>query len=483
VSSQAISASILIREFTRELREKNAAVFAGAGLSMDSGYVDWKTLLKEIIQDLGLDPDREHDLVTLAQYHCNRAGGNKNHLTQTIINHFSPTKFPTPNHRLLARLPINTYWTTNYDKLLEKALEEAKKIPDVKYTLKQLSVTRPDRDVIVYKMHGDIDHAAEAVISKDDYEEYPLKMSAFVSALRGDLVEKTFLFLGFSFTDPNIDYILSRVRAQYERHQRHHYCILRSVSRGTDESPDQFKHRQLMQDYFIEDLKRFSIYTVLVDEYSEITEILELISATFKSTSVFMSGAAEDFGTWDRLSAERFLHKLSFQIAAERNRIITGFGVGVGGAVINGALAYLNSAGKTITDDALVMRPFPQVATGGANLGEQWTEYRKAMLDHAGIAIFLFGNKRDATGKLVLSNGMREEFDLSIKAKINPLPIGATGFMANDLWKEVQGNFTSYYPHASASFSEAFARLSDPSVTPDELLNVIRIAMHELQKA
>ena len=34
-------------------------------------------------------------------------------------------------------------------------------------------------------MHGDIDHPADAVISKDDYESYPIKMGAFLSALRG----------------------------------------------------------------------------------------------------------------------------------------------------------------------------------------------------------------------------------------------------------------------------------------------------------
>ena len=144
MSTEAISDSTFIREYTRELHNRNAAVFGGAGLSMDSGYVDWKGLLRDIIQDLGLDPDKEHDLVTLAQYHCNRAGGNKTQLTETILNHFATTKTPTQNHRVLARLPIHTYWTTNYDKLIEKALEDAKKVPDVKYTLKQLSVTRPD---------------------------------------------------------------------------------------------------------------------------------------------------------------------------------------------------------------------------------------------------------------------------------------------------------------------------------------------------
>jgi len=73
MSSEAIAVSTFIREYTRELHNKNAAVFAGAGLSVDSGYVDWPDLLKELIQDLRLDPEREHDLVTLAQYHCNQA--------------------------------------------------------------------------------------------------------------------------------------------------------------------------------------------------------------------------------------------------------------------------------------------------------------------------------------------------------------------------------------------------------------------------
>jgi hypothetical protein len=464
------------------LHNKNAAIFAGAGLSKASGYVDWKQLLTEIIHDLGLDPQKEHDLVTIAQYHCNKAGGNKAQLTQTIFSYFAPTKTPTPNHRILARLPIQTYWTTNYDKLLEKALEDAKKVPDVKYTLKQLSVTKPDRNVVVYKMHGDIEHPADAIVSKDDYEGYPLTMSAFGSALRGDLVEKTFLFLGFSFTDPNIDYILSRVRVQYERHQRHHYCIQKRVSKETGESDADFKYRQLKQDYFIRDLMRFAVYTVLVDEYSEITSLLERLEATYKQASIFISGAAHSYGSWKNAVAEEFLHKLSYQIASGKNRIITGFGVGVGGAVINGALAYLSDAGKTISDEELVMRPFPQVSTGGTSLADRWTEYRKAMLDYAGIVIFVFGNKVDGKGDIVSSNGMREEFDLCIKAGAHPLPVGATGFVAAELWQLVKNDLDHFYPKADAAFRERFEYLDDASKTPDELMSIILALITKLQK-
>jgi hypothetical protein len=482
MSAEAISETTFIREYTRELHNKNAAVFAGAGLSMASGYVDWKNLLKEIIQDLHLDPDKEHDLVTIAQYHCNQAGGNKAGLTKAIFDHFAPTKTPTMNHRVLASLPIYTYWTTNYDKLIEKSLEDAKKVPDVKYTLKQLSVTRPGRDVSVYKMHGDVDHPADAIICKDDYESYPLTMSVFVSALRGDLVEKTFLFLGFSFTDPNIDYILSRVRVQYGQNQRHHYCIQKKVTKSALESDDEFKYRQLKQDYFIRDLKRFSIYTVLVDEYAQITSLLEKVAAIYKRSSIFISGAAEDYGTWARANAESFLHALSHQVVAKKNRIITGFGVGVGGIIINGALAYLNDSGKTISDEEIMMRPFPQVATGTGILAEQWTAYRKAMIDYAGIAFFVFGNKRDDQGNIILSNGMKQEFDLCVQAGVRVLPIGATGFMAAELWKEVWGNFTKYFPGSTAHFMQEFEKLGDVTKRPEELLPTVQKLVDILQK-
>ena len=482
MNSEAISQVTFIREYTRELHNKNAALFAGAGLSVGSGYVDWKELLREIIQDLGLDADREYDLVSLAQYHCNQAGGSKAALTKVIFDHFAPTKAPTPNHRILAGLPIHTYWTTNYDKLIEKSLEEAKKVPDVKYTLKQLSVTRPDRDVVVYKMHGDIDHPSDAVISKDDYEAYPLKMSSFVSALRGDLVEKTFLFLGFSFTDPNIDYILSRVRVQYEQDQRPHYCIQKRVSQSSGETDDEFKYRWLKQEYFIRDLKRFSVFTVLVDDYQQITSLLENIAVRYKLSSVFVSGAAEDYGSWTRADPEAFLHKLGYQISSRKNRIVTGFGTGVGGAITNGVLAYLDDAAKTVSDEHMVMRPFPQVATGVGSLADQWTAYRKAMIDYAGIAVFVFGNKRDASGNIVVSNGVRQEFDLCIQAGVHALPIGATGFMTQEIWQEMWNDFDRFYPDPKPGFRDGFEKLSDSSKSPDELIAITQQLIELLQR-
>lgn len=481
MSNEAISPGTFVREYTRELHNKNAAVFAGAGLSMASGYVDWKGLLREFIEDLELDPDAETDLVTIAQFHCNQVGG-KGALTQRIFDEFSKMKTPTENHRILSRLPIQSYWTTNYDKLIETALIEAKKVPDIKYTMKHLAVTRLDRDVVVYKMHGDIDHPSEAVISKDDYEGYSDKMSAYVAALRGDLIERTFLFLGLSFTDPNLDFILGRVRVLYEGHQRHHYAIQKRVSKWTDKSDEEFHHRELKQHYFIKDLKRFGIQTVLVDDYADITKLLNDVATRFHRQSIFISGAANDFGSWSQSSAESFLHSLSYTLAKSGCRIVTGFGLGVGGPVINGALAWLNDEGKTVSDEYIVMRPFPQVATGGANLADQWKVYRQQMLNQAGIAVFVFGNKLDSSGKVIPSNGMRQEFEIAIQAGLIPIPIGATGFMAEDLWKEVSADLKKFIPPADGQFEADFARLGDPGAKPNDLVAIVSTLINYLQK-
>ena len=104
------------------------------------------------------------------------------------------------------------------------------------------------------------------------------------------------------------------------------------------------------------------------------------------------------------------------------------------------------------------------------------------MIDYAGIAIFVFGNKRDAKGDVVPSNGMREEFELCVKAGVRPLPVGATGFMAAEIWKEVNADMAKYFPDATPAFKKDFETIGDASVSPDDFLPVIQKMVEYLQK-
>lgn len=287
-----------IKDFLKEIEENNAAIFAGAGLSVASGHVDWRGLLKDFADELELDVNKEQDLISLAQYHLNKNANNRHALNEKIANEFHHGKFPNENHRILARLPIATYWTTNYDRLLEKSLEETGKIVDVKYTTQHLAKTIHGRDTILYKMHGDVEHADEAIITKDQYEKYYATHGAYINTLSGDLVAKTFLFIGFSFTDPNLDYILSRVRVTFQNNQRKHYCFFRAVKQETDETDDDYNYRKIKQALVINDLLRFNIHVLLVNDYPDITNILHEIENRFKRKTVYISGSAHEYGRW-----------------------------------------------------------------------------------------------------------------------------------------------------------------------------------------
>jgi NAD-dependent SIR2 family protein deacetylase len=378
-----------LAKYLKELNEDNAAVFIGAGLSKSAGYVDWPGLLAHVASALGLDVAKETDLVALAQYHLNSNATNRHQLSQLLIDKFSDLKDPTENHAILARLPIRTYWTTNYDRLIEKAFEAGGKRVDAKYTKEQLATTRRGRDAIVYKMHGDIEHPDKAVLSKDDYERYHQTHGPFITALSGDLVEKTFLFLGFSFTDPNLDFIMSRIRATFTHHQRQHYCIARKRTRAKGEKEKDYEYALTKQNLIVQDLLRFNIKTIFVEEFSQITSLLETIEDRYRRRTVFISGSATDYGSWGQAATEEFVASLARAIIDKDLRITSGFGLGIGGAVVTGAVQQIYSTRQRSVDEQLMLRPFPIGIADPAERQRTFTRYREELIAQAGIAVFI----------------------------------------------------------------------------------------------
>jgi len=438
-----------IKDFVNDLANNNAAIFAGAGMSKAAGYVNWSELLEDIAEELGLKIDKEYDLISLAQYHVNEKGGNKSKLNRKILEEFIDENEITENHKILARLPISTYWTTNYDVLIENSLKEANKIIDVKHNVKQLTNTRPKRDVVIYKMHGDVSMPNEAILTKEQYEAYYTTHEQFISALTGDLTTKTFLFIGFSFTDPNLDYVLSRLNIKLSKEKRQHYCFIKKHKLGDigTENQADFDYKTRKQTLMIGDLKRYGIQALKVEEYSHITDVLSEIENRFRKKTIFISGSAETYGKWNRLEAQTFIHNLSKAVVVSGFRIVNGFGWGVGSAIINGALDAIYEKPDKYSEEQLIVKPFPQFKTGQKELPVLWEEYRQRMLKFAGIAIFIFGNKLDSKGDIILANGVQREFEIAIENGLIPIPVAATGFMADNILKIILATPEKYYPN------------------------------------
>ena len=470
-----------LAKYLKELNENNAAVFVGAGLSKAAGYVDWPGLMSPVATALGLDATKEADLVALAQYHLNANASNRHQLNQLLIDEFSDLKDPTENHALLARLPIQTYWTTNYDRLVEKALEAGGRRVDAKYTNEQLATTRRGRDAVVYKMHGDIEHPDKAVLSKDDYERYHDTHGPFITALSGDLVEKTFLFLGFSFTDPNLDFILSRIRTRFTPHQRQHYCITKRRTRRKGESATNFGYAVTKQNLVTQDLLRFNIRTIFVDDFPEITRLLATMEQRFRRRTVFISGSAADYGSWGRAATEEWLSKLAGALIEKNLRITSGSGLGIGSAVVTGAVQQIYSTRQRSVDEQLVLRPFPIGIKDAKEREKTFQRYREELIAQAGIAVFIMGNK-EVGGAIVNADGMRAEFDLAKTKGLYVIPVGSSGGMAAELWSDVMGRMGTYFPKDTKTIQPLLEALGKTARTPSGLLKPMLKLIDHLTK-
>jgi hypothetical protein len=467
-----MDSTTFVSKYAKELANDNAAAFIGAGLSKAAGYVDWPGLLDPVAKELGLDVKKENDLVALAQYYVNKKGANRHQLSQLLVESFSDLQEPTENHKILARLPIRAFWTTNYDALIEGALHAGGRIADVKYTSEQLTTTKTRRDVVVYKMHGDIGHPSSAVLTRDDYERYHRTHEAFITALSGALVSTTFCFLGFSFNDPNLDYILSRIRATFTEDQRAHYCITKRRSRKEFSTKARFDYATVKQQLVTQDLLRFNIETVLVDEYSDITELLRAVEKRHRVRTVFISGSAHEYGSWGQPTAHEFIAQLSTQLIQKKFKITTGFGLGVGGPLVTGAVQAIYSHKLGSVEDQLIMRPFPIQITDPADRRRTFERYREDIIAQAGIAIFLLGNKLDS-GKVVNAPGVAAEFELAKKMGLWLIPVGASGFAAEQLWRELMKRYDSYYRDAPKKVRGLIERLGKSDANPLDLVKVI----------
>lgn len=418
----------MIREIEKAIKSDELGAFIGAGLSIPAGFCSWKELLRKPAEEIGLDVEKENDLVNLAQYYSNSK--NRTSIDDLIKEQFSQLAKPTEDHKLLSQLPISTFWTTNYDKLIEKALENNMKKPYVKTKDEHLRGTNHNFDALVYKLHGDVEAPEDAVITRSDYEEFGYnKRKLFREVLEGDLLTKTFLFLGFSFEDPNFNYVIGRLRVLLDdKNTRKHYCIMKRVQETAKNS----EYEKAKQELQIEDLNRYGIFTYLANDYNEITEILSTLVDRYRRKTIFISGSADNYNNYSKEEAQNFIHKLSFKLSENDFHIVNGYGKGVGEFVLNGVADYCLTHDSKI-NDLLTLMPFPQNSSSGVDLDRLYKENRRQMIENCGIAIFLFGNK----GIDNVATGVFDEFKLSKEYGLACLPIANTGGASKKIYDEI----------------------------------------------
>jgi hypothetical protein len=93
--------------------------------------------------------------------------------------------------------PWRDIFTTNYDTLLERASPRNFKVINKQTDL------RLSRHPRIIKLHGSFPSNTPFIITKKDFEEYPVKYEIFVTNVKNALIETRFYLIGFSGEDPN----------------------------------------------------------------------------------------------------------------------------------------------------------------------------------------------------------------------------------------------------------------------------------------
>ena len=131
-----------------------------------------------------------------------------------------PNAEPTPAHCLLAKLPFPCIITTNFDSLMERALEAERKNPQVESYVRRADKKdlRPgtEEEPLVYKLHGSIDQIDTLIATEDDVIDFAaclLQDNPSLPSLIGKLFEtNTLLFVGYGLRDWNVRMMLRALR-------------------------------------------------------------------------------------------------------------------------------------------------------------------------------------------------------------------------------------------------------------------------------
>lgn len=203
--------------------------FVGAGFSLnaecDDGYSmpDWPELAHHLAVVAGVaDEDLQGpDAATIYERKFGRV-----HLIDAVRRSLNPEHVrPSRAHKAFAQLPFETIYTTNFDLLLEEALQAIGKPFRSLVGELQLPFHAGLFATNLVKMHGDIRHEEHFIITRRDYDTFLDTYPVVATHLSAMLIVRNALFLGYSRSDSDFIQIQSVIESRLGKFQRMPYIV------------------------------------------------------------------------------------------------------------------------------------------------------------------------------------------------------------------------------------------------------------------
>ena len=196
-----------IRQIKQAMRQNKLVIFAGAGVSKSAGVPLWGELIDELKKELDL-PQYETDYLKIPQLYKNLRKGKEFLERVKDILRDGDVQYNKIHEALLDLKPCHIV-TTNYDDLFEQAIANSNENFFTVSKDEDLPFNRGER--LLIKMHGDF-KSGNIVLTENDYLDYANNFPLIRSYVMSLFASKLVLFVGFSFSDINLKYILRDVR-------------------------------------------------------------------------------------------------------------------------------------------------------------------------------------------------------------------------------------------------------------------------------
>ena len=224
-----------VERLAKLLLNDQLVLFVGAGISHQAKARDasgrrlplWRELAEHVAAQCG-EKTGNYSQSILDLFDAIETNQSRGQLEEAVRSALPENEFePSPMHAALASLPWHMVYTTNYDNLLIRALNETEPIDDEnKYELLQREKERRPRLV---HLHGTLQKMR--TLTGNDFSRWSKKNPIAYNYLQNIALNRAILFVGYSFSDPHLKYgLLPWVKEITQGRGRRHYAWMWDVT-------------------------------------------------------------------------------------------------------------------------------------------------------------------------------------------------------------------------------------------------------------
>lgn len=258
---------------TDAYERKKLVLFIGAGLSAPCGISMWKELMSRLIEECIAHGCCKRDAELLKKWRnkkqytkvaekCKKLLPGGSFIT-TVRRACTPTRGPSKVHKAILSLSLLPFIiTTNFDKVLENTYSPpgTGTVPVFTHLPDEIGLAINQDGFFIFKLHGDIDRPSTIILTQKEYDG--MKGNKVLDIwLKTVFFNNTLLFVGYSISDPDINYFLKSLKTELDTYAKPHYAII-SYIRQQDK-------QKLM--------KKFNVTTLQIPK-NQIERFLRLLS-------------------------------------------------------------------------------------------------------------------------------------------------------------------------------------------------------------